>query len=285
MSRRLLSPALAALAFAIALLQRPGDAVADTKIDLHVDPLGFLGEVASVWSDSGGLGQVQAGQYSGYLFPMGPFFALGDLLGLPPWLVQRLWLGLAAGARGLGHRAAARRAARRASAAPAHLVAGLLVLLNPYVVVFANRTSVTLLGYAALPWLLLIVQRGVRDPRRLLVGGGVRARARVDRRRGQRGGDRLDPARPDPAGGLRGGLRARCAGATWAPSRCARRRCRCSPRCGGSCRWRRTPRYGLNFLPFTEAPGSIWDTTSLSESLRLLGLLDRLPRRRATAAR
>ena len=30
-------------------------------------------------------------------------------------------------------------------------------------------------------------------------------------------------------------------------------------------------RYGLDFLPFTEQPGTIWSTTSLPESLRLLG--------------
>ena len=90
---RILPVALAAAAYALALLQRPGELAADTKIDLHVDPVGFLADVASVWSASGGLGQVQAGQYAGYLFPMGPFFALGDLLGLAPWLVQRLWLG------------------------------------------------------------------------------------------------------------------------------------------------------------------------------------------------
>src|SRR4051794_37158467 len=30
-------------------------------------------------------------------------------------------------------------------------------------------------------------------------------------------------------------------------------------------------RYGLDFLPFTEQPGTIWGTTSLPESLRLLG--------------
>ena len=30
-------------------------------------------------------------------------------------------------------------------------------------------------------------------------------------------------------------------------------------------------RYGTNFLPFTEQPGTIWSTSSLSESLRLMG--------------
>ena len=83
---------LAALSFALALAQRPGTAAADTKIDLHVDPGAFLADVASVWSSSGGLGQVQAGQYAGYLFPMAPFFWLGDLMGMAPWLVHRLWL-------------------------------------------------------------------------------------------------------------------------------------------------------------------------------------------------
>src|ERR671921_2385976 len=76
---------------------------ADTKIDLHVDPAGFLSDVASVWTPSGALGHVQGGQYSGYLFPMGPFFALGHALGLSDWLVGRLWLGtlMALGAGGV----------------------------------------------------------------------------------------------------------------------------------------------------------------------------------------
>ena len=30
-------------------------------------------------------------------------------------------------------------------------------------------------------------------------------------------------------------------------------------------------RYGLDFLPFTEQPGTIWQTTSITESLRLMG--------------
>ena len=89
---RAIPAGLAVLALVLALVQRPGLASSDTKIDLHVDPVAFLGDVASAWSPTGDLGHVQGGQYGGYLFPMGPFFALGRLLGLAPWLVQRLWL-------------------------------------------------------------------------------------------------------------------------------------------------------------------------------------------------
>ena len=46
-----------------------------------------------------------------------------------------------------------------------HLAGGLLYMLNPYVVTYVGRTSITLLATAALPWLLLCVHRGLRDPR------------------------------------------------------------------------------------------------------------------------
>ena len=68
---------LAAASFLVAVLQRPGWSSSDTKIDLHVHPGSFLADVASVWSPTVGLGHVQGGQYGGYLWPMGPFFALG----------------------------------------------------------------------------------------------------------------------------------------------------------------------------------------------------------------
>src|SRR4051794_41675666 len=89
---RTLPAALAALALVIALLQRPGQASSDTKNDLHVDPGGFLADVASAWSSTGDLGHVQGGQYGGYLFPMGPFFALLLGLGLGSWVLPRLRL-------------------------------------------------------------------------------------------------------------------------------------------------------------------------------------------------
>ena len=69
------------LALVLALVQRPGLESSDTKIDLLTDPVGFLADVAAVWSSTGDLGHVQGGQYAGYLLPMGPFFALGRVLG------------------------------------------------------------------------------------------------------------------------------------------------------------------------------------------------------------
>ena len=84
---------LGAVAFVLAFAQRPGWATADTKINLHVDPGRFLADVASMWTSTGQLGDVQAGQQAGYLFPMGPFFAAGHAIGLSDWVVQRLWLG------------------------------------------------------------------------------------------------------------------------------------------------------------------------------------------------
>src|SRR3954471_21017404 len=86
--------ALAALGFVVAFLQKPGWASSDTKIDLHVSPGRFLTDVASVWTPSGSLGHVQGGQFGGYLFPMGPFFAGLHAIGVSPWLIDRLWLGL-----------------------------------------------------------------------------------------------------------------------------------------------------------------------------------------------
>src|SRR2546423_3015342 len=86
--------ALTALALVLAVLQRPGWSSSDTKIDLHTEPIRFLGEIAALWTPSSGLGGVESAQYAGYLFPMGPFFALGHWAAVPDWLVDRLWLGL-----------------------------------------------------------------------------------------------------------------------------------------------------------------------------------------------
>ena len=169
MSRRVgrdhaLALGFAAVSFGLAFLQRPGWATSDTKIDLHVDPAGFLSEVASVWAPSIDLGAVQGAQYSGYLWPMGPVFALLDAIGLSPWVAHRVWLGLLFALSAWGMLKLLDAFVGRPRGLP-HVIGAGFYLLNPYTVIFSARTSVVLLGYAALPWLLLIVHRGVRAAR------------------------------------------------------------------------------------------------------------------------
>jgi hypothetical protein len=256
-------------AYVLALLQRPGDLVADTKVHLYVDPARFFGDVASAWTPTAGLGHVWAGQYGGYLFPMGPFFALGHWLGIGDWVVDRLWLGLllAIGCWGVVRAAQALGAARTQLGCA---VAGLVYLFNPYVVVFTNRTTITLLAYAALPWLFVCVHRGLRDPRGwwwpgafalvlTSTGGGVNAAVT--------GWMLLAPALlvgyELTAGGVPRGALAHWLG-------------RLALLVGLTSAWWVVPLVihagnGVDFLPFTEQPGTIWGTSSIAESLRLMG--------------
>src|SRR4051794_30245172 len=71
----------------LSMLQSPGKIIGDTKLDLAVDPLAFLGRALTLWEPEGAAGQLQNQAY-GYFFPMGPFFALGQLAGLPVWVTQ-----------------------------------------------------------------------------------------------------------------------------------------------------------------------------------------------------
>ena len=85
-------------------------------------------------------------------------------LGLPDWVVGRLWIGAALALSAWGMVRLLDALAGRPRGA-GHLAGGLLYMLNPYVVTYVGRTSITLLATAALPWLLLCVHRGLRDPR------------------------------------------------------------------------------------------------------------------------
>ncbi len=83
---------LAALSLLLAFGQRHGRTYTDTRVELTVDPGLFLDRVTSVWSPTLDLGHVQSGQFVGYLFPMGPYFAGTDALGVPAWIAERIWL-------------------------------------------------------------------------------------------------------------------------------------------------------------------------------------------------
>ena len=261
--------ALAAGAFAVAFAQRPGWATSDTKINLHVAPGRFMENVFSMWTSIGSLGHVQSGQHTGYLFPMGPFFAAGHALDLSAWVVQRLWLGtlLALGAWGVVRLMDALLGRPRGVA---HLVAGALYAINPFVMTYADRTTVTLLAVAVLPWLLLAVHRGLQDPRgwrwpaavALLVtvsGGGINAAVTAWML--------LGPA-------LLLLYEVGFVGVSWRAARGFV--LRTVPLAVAASLWWIVPLwvqsgYGIDFLRFTEQPGTVWGTTSVTESLRLMG--------------
>ena len=85
---------LSLVSFAIAFWQRPWGVYSDTRIEMVTNPGLLLSRVSQIWTSTVDLGHIQASQFVGYLFPMAPFFAGGDAVGLPLVVVQRLWIGL-----------------------------------------------------------------------------------------------------------------------------------------------------------------------------------------------
>jgi hypothetical protein len=266
---RALFAALAALSYVLAFLQRPGETVTDTRVELSVDPGLFLERSAWIWSTTTDLGHLQSGQFTGYLFPMGPWFAGGDWLGLPMWVTQRLWLGTLMLLAGWG---AVRlmRALLPGGGRVAESAAALVFVLSPYVVLYTSRGTVTLLAYAALPWLMLAVHRGLRDPRGWLwpaaiglllaaSGGGVNAAVIALALLGPLALLAYELLLGDVTRSAawsftwRAALAGALASAWWAFPLLLQ------------------SGYGADFLLFTEHPRSIWATTSLPELLRQLG--------------
>ena len=151
--------ALAALAYVPFLLSSPGRVSIDTKQYLYLDPGRLLAPAPYLWDPHVGFGTVPH-QNIGYLFPMGPYYWLMDTVGVPDWVTQRLWLGTISLAAALGTRWLFLLLGTRRWGA---LAGALVYLLTPYQLAFTARFSVLLLAWAALPWLVGLTMRAVRD--------------------------------------------------------------------------------------------------------------------------
>ena len=151
---------IAVLAYVPLLANDAGRLAADTKAYLYLDPARLLARAPYMWQPEFGLGTVTH-QNIGYLWPIGPFFLGGEAVGLPDWVVQRLWLGTVLLGAGLGVRWFLRTLGWKGGGV---LVASLAYMLSPYLLNYVDRHSVILLPWAGLPWLLALAQRSLRTP-------------------------------------------------------------------------------------------------------------------------
>ncbi|MCE4266495.1 DUF3367 domain-containing protein [Rhodococcus globerulus] len=142
------------VAFLLTFFQSPGLITADTKYDLTQNPFGFLERASHQWSSQAPLGQVQNQAY-GYFFPHGPFFALGELAHIPPWITQRIWwaLLLIAGFWGIVRVAEALGVGSRSS----RVIAAVAFALSPRVLTTLGSISSETLPMMLAPWVLLPV--------------------------------------------------------------------------------------------------------------------------------
>ncbi|MCZ7419556.1 alpha-(1-_3)-arabinofuranosyltransferase [Verrucosispora sp. WMMA2121] len=150
---------------AIAFGQRPGQVTFDTKLDLAANPIHFMARALHLWNPEATSGELQNQAY-GYLFPMGPFFAAGQWLAVPPWITQRLWTTLLLVAAFYGLLRLAR--ALHIGTEPTRYAAALGYALAPRILTEVGALSSEALAASMLPWVLLplVTVRRIGSPRR-----------------------------------------------------------------------------------------------------------------------
>jgi len=140
------------VAFVVLVLNERGQIFFDTKLGVDIDPIGFYARLWHLWNPTQWFGTLQD-QYIGYAFPMAPFYLAGQLLKVPVWVTERLWLSLlvAAGFAGLVKLAGAVRIGTDRS----RVVAGLAFVLWPTFTILIGSTSAGILPGLLAPWAVL----------------------------------------------------------------------------------------------------------------------------------
>ena len=151
---------LALLAYLPALTASPGRMPTDSKLYVYLDPGRFLADTTTSFDPRQFAGWVPH-QHIAYLWPTGPWFWFFDTLGFADWVAHRLWIGTLLVGAGLGVRYLARLLGANPLAA---LVAGLVYQLSPYVLPYISRTSVLLLPWAGLGWIVAFTVLATRRP-------------------------------------------------------------------------------------------------------------------------
>ena len=152
---------LAVLAYLPALTSSPGRMPADTKLYLYTDPGGLLGRATSTFEPDQFAGWVPHQQIT-YLWPSGPWFWLFHALSVPDWIAHRLWIGTIMFAAGRGVRQCARLLGHTGGPV---LAAAIMYQLSPSLLPYISRTSLLLLPWAGLGWIVAATIRASRRDR------------------------------------------------------------------------------------------------------------------------
>ncbi|MFH9740268.1 alpha-(1-_3)-arabinofuranosyltransferase family protein [Streptomyces roseolus] len=151
-----------AAVFAAFLAVSPGRMTFDTKLGVVTDPWRFLADLGRLWQDRAGFGGI-ADQYVGYVIPMLPFHAAADLVRLPVWLAERLWLSVVVTTAFWGALRLAERFGVGSSAS--RTVGAAVYALWPTYTIVVGSTSAAALPGALLPWVLVPLTRPGTSPR------------------------------------------------------------------------------------------------------------------------
>ena len=151
--------------------QGPGRLAQETSLTLALEPAAFMGQALHLWLPGFQFGEV-INQKSGYLFPIGPFFAFAHWLHIPAWSIQRLWIGFifVAAFWGLVRLTEAMCIGTRWS----RVVGGLAYCLTASFVTLGGNPA-AMMPAAMLPWIMLPLVRcsAVGSPRRAAAWSGV----------------------------------------------------------------------------------------------------------------
>jgi arabinofuranan 3-O-arabinosyltransferase len=151
-------------------LQAPGLTEDDTKLPLIATPFTYIDSALHLWNQNVFGGTVELG--TGFLMPMGFFFAVTHFLHIPTWCAERLWLTLllTAACWGVVRLSEALGIGLRWT----RVLAGLAYCAAP-IVVGLVMTSAALQAVVFLPWVILPLVIGSREgsPRRAAARSGI----------------------------------------------------------------------------------------------------------------
>lgn len=149
-SRSLPLAVLALLAYLPSFTAAPGRMPADTKVFLYLDPGGLVRDAAFSW-DTSQFGGWFPHQTITYLWPSGPWYWFFETIGAPDWIAHRLWIGTILFLGGAGVLWAARLLGMTKAGA---FSAAAVYQLSPFVLPYISRTSLMLLPWTAVGWLV-----------------------------------------------------------------------------------------------------------------------------------